>query len=119
MRSSLADKGRRLVDILDAQRTDPESSWENISLYPAELLADRFINEDLERYRKDLAKFLRDRGSLMKMNSKRLTISSRHQQNMTPDYKKSCGNKLWRFYTEYLKVQPQIAAETEISSNIW
>jgi hypothetical protein len=35
------------------------------------------------------------------------------QQNRSPEYKRSCGNKLWRFYTEDLGMQPQIAAETE------
>jgi len=35
------------------------------------------------------------------------------QQNKSPEYKRSCGNKLWRFYTEYLDVHPNIAAETE------
>ncbi len=35
------------------------------------------------------------------------------QQDRTLEYKRSCGNKLWRFYTEYLEVQPQIAAEIE------
>ena len=35
------------------------------------------------------------------------------QQNPSPEYKRSCGNKLWRFYTEYLGVRPDIAAEDE------
>ncbi|HYB04190.1 MAG TPA: hypothetical protein VED17_07000 [Nitrososphaerales archaeon] len=35
------------------------------------------------------------------------------QQNKSPKYKESCGKKLWRFYTEYLDVTPQIPAETE------
>ena len=77
-------------------------------------MADRFITEDLERYRKDLSKFLRDpkffdEDELEEVDDFIRTI----QQNKTPEYKRSCGNKLWRFYDEYLKVQPQIAAETE------
>ncbi|HQE49072.1 MAG TPA: hypothetical protein PKV93_06945 [Fervidobacterium sp.] len=112
----LADKGRRLVEyILDAAKEQIQIELgKNISLYPAELLADRFINEDLERYRKDLAKFLRDPRFFDEDEFEEVDDFIRDiQQNMTPDYKKSCGNKLWRFYTEYLKVQPQIAAETE------
>ena len=35
------------------------------------------------------------------------------RENKTPEYKKSCGDKLWRFYHEYLGVRPEIAAETE------
>ena len=112
----LSDKGRRLVEyILDAAKEQIQIELgKNISLYPAELLADRFINEDLERYRKDLAKFLRDPRFFDEDEFEEVDDFIRDiQQNMTPDYKKSCGNKLWRFYTEYLKVQPQIAAETE------
>jgi hypothetical protein len=58
----LADKGRRLAEyILDAAKEQILGELgKNISLYPVELLADRFITEDLERYRKDLSKFLRD-----------------------------------------------------------
>jgi len=112
----LTDKGRRLSEyILDAAKEQIQVELgKNISLYPVELLADRFINEDLERYRKDLAKFLRDpkffdEDEFEEVDDFLRTI----QQNKTPEYKRSCGNKLWRFYTEYLKVQPQIAAETE------
>jgi hypothetical protein len=112
----LTDKGRRLSEyILDAAKEQIQVELgKNISLYPVELLADRFINEDLERFRKDLAKFLRDPkffddDEFEEVDDFLRTI----QQNKTPEYKRSCGNKLWRFYTEYLKVQPQIAAEAE------
>ncbi|WP_279115692.1 hypothetical protein [Dehalococcoides mccartyi] len=112
----LNDKGRRLSEyILDAAKEQIQIELgKNISLYPVELLADRFITEDMERYRKDLAKFLRDpkyfdEDEFIDVDEFIRTI----QQNKTPEYKRSCGNKLWRFYTEYLKVQPQIAAETE------
>jgi len=112
----LTDKGRRLSEyILDAAKEQIQVELgKNISLYPVELLADRFITEDMERYRKDLAKFLRDpkffdEDEFEEVDDFLRTI----QQNKTPEYKRSCGNKLWRFYTEYLKVHPQIAAETE------
>ena len=112
----LNDKGRRLSEyILDAAKDQIQIELgKNISLYPVELLADRFITEDMERYRKDLGKFLRDpkffdEDEFLEVDDFIRTI----QQNKTPEYKRSCGNRLWRFYTEYLKVQPQIAAETE------
>lgn len=112
----LSDKGRRLAEyILDAAKEQIQVELgKNLSLYPVELLADRFISEDMERYRKDLAKFLRDpryfdEDEFVEADDFIRTI----QQNKTPEYKRSCGNKLWRFYTEYLKVHPQIAAETE------
>ncbi len=112
----LADKGRRLAEyILDAAKEQIlVELGKNISLYPVELLADRFITEDLERYRKDLSKFLRDPKFFDEDEFENVDDFIRTiQQNKTPEYKRSCGNKLWRFYDEYLKVQPQIAAETE------
>ena len=112
----LTDKGRRLAEyILDAAKEQIQVELgKNISLFPVELLADRFISEDLERYRKDLAKFLRDPTYFDDDEFEELDDFIRTiQQDKTPEYKRSCGNKLWRFYTEYLKVQPQIAAETE------
>jgi hypothetical protein len=112
----LSDKGRRLSEyILDAAKEQIQIELgKNISMYPVELLADRFIGEDLERYRKDLAKFLRDPKFFDEDEFEEVDDFIRTiQQNKTPEYKRSCGNKLWRFYTDYLKVQPQIAAETE------
>lgn len=112
----LTDKGQRLSEyILDAVKEQLEVELgKNISLYPAELLADRFISEDLDRYRTDLKKFLRDPRFFEEDEMEDATAFIRDiQQNKTPEYKRSCGNKLWRFYTEYLKVQPHIAAETE------
>ena len=110
------DKGQRLTEyILDAAKEQIEAELgKNLSLYPVELLADRFISEDLDRYRADLAKFLRDprffdEDEFEDVNSFIQDI----QQNLSPEYKRSCGNKLWRFYTEYLKVKPDIPAETE------
>ena len=112
----LADKGRRLTEyILDAAKEQLEiETGRNISLYPAELLADRFIQDDLERYRGELRKFLRDPRFFAEDEFEDVDGFLRDiQQNKSPEYKRSCGNKLWRFYTEYLKVQPQIAAEPE------
>jgi hypothetical protein len=113
----LNDKGRPLAEyILEAVKEQIfVELGKNVSLYPVELLADRFINtKDMERYRKDLGKFLRDPGFFDEDEFEDVDDFLRTiQQNMTPEYKRSCGNKLWRFYTEYLKVQPQIAAETE------
>jgi hypothetical protein len=107
---------RRLTEyILDAAKEQLEiETGRNISLYPAELLADRFIQEDMERYRGELRKFLRDPRFFSEDEFEDVDAFLRDiQQNKSPEYKRSCGNKLWRFYTEYLKVQPQIAAESE------
>ena len=112
----LTDRGQRLSEyILDAAKEQIQAELgKNLSLYPTELLADRFINEDLDRYRNDLRKFLRDPRFFEEDEFEEVDNFLKDiQDNKAPEYKRSCGNKLWRFYTEYLKVQPQIAAETE------
>ncbi len=112
----LTDKGQRLSEyILDAAKEQLQiETGKNLSLYPSELLADRFLSEDLDRYRKDLAKFLRDPNFFEEDEFEEVNDFIRDiQQNKSPEYKLSCGNKLWKFYDEYLKVHPHIAAETE------
>ncbi len=110
------DKGKRLSEyILDAVKEQLQLELgKNLSLYPVELLADRFLTEDLDRYRKDLKKFLKNPKYFSEDEFEDADNFIRDiQDNKSPDYKMSCGNKLWRFYTEFLKVQPQIPAETE------
>lgn len=112
----LADTGQKLTEyILDAAREQLEvETGKNLSLYPAEILADRFISKDLDRYRADLKKFLKDPHYFAEDEFEDVDKFIHDiQTNKTPDYKKSCGNRLWRFYTEYLEVKPDIAAETE------
>ena len=112
-----SDKGRRLTEyIVDAAKEQLQTEiGKNLSLYPAELLADRFINEDVDRYRVDLKKFLRDPRFFEEDEFEDANDFIREiQENKTPEYKRSCGNKLWRFYTEYLKVQPHIPEESEL-----
>jgi len=112
----LTDKGQRLSEyILDAANEQIQVELgKNLSLYPTELLADRFISEDIDRYRADLRKFLRDPRFFEEDEFEDVDSFLKDiQDNKSPEYKRSCGNKLWRFYDEYLKVKPNIAAETE------
>jgi hypothetical protein len=112
----VTDKGQRLSEyILTAVKDQLQVELgKNVSLYPTELLADRFIKQDLDRYRNDLKKFLRNSQYFDEDEFEDVDDFIRDiQQNKSPEYKLSCGTKLWRFYTEYLKVRPDIAAETE------
>jgi len=112
----VSEKGQRLSQyILDAAKDQLQIELgKNLSLYPVEILADRFISQDLERYRKDLKKFLQDPKYFEEDEFEEIEDFIRDiQQDKTPEYKRSCGNKLWRFYNDYLGVQPHIAAETE------
>ena len=110
------DIGRKLSEyIIDAAKEQLQKELgKNVSLYPVEMLADRFIAEDADRYRTDLRKFLRDPKFFDEDEFEDVDEFLRDiQENKSPEYKRSCGNKLWRFYTEYLKVQPRIDAELE------
>lgn len=112
----LNDKGKRLSEyILESIKEQLLiETGKNLSLYPAEVLADRFLGQDLERYRKDLKKFLKDPNYFAEDEYEDAEEFIKSiQQNKSPEYKRSAGNKLWRFYNEYLKVQPQVPAETE------
>ena len=112
----VSEKGQRLSEyILDAAKDQLQIELgKNVSLYPVEILADRFISQDLERYRKDLKKFLRDPKYFEEDEFEDLEDFIRDiQQDKTPEYKRSCGNKLWRFYDEYLGVKPHIPSENE------
>jgi hypothetical protein len=109
-------EGKRLVEyILDAAKEQIQKELgKNISLYPVELLADRFIKEDLDRYRTDLKKFLRNPDYWAEDEFIDIDDFIRDiQENRSPEYKRSCGDKLWRFYTDFLKVRPDIPAESE------
>jgi hypothetical protein len=112
----LSDKGKRLSEyILESIKEQLLiETGKNLSLYPAEILADRFLKEDIDRYRKDLKKFLKDPNYFAEdaFEDAEEFIKS-IQQNKSPGYKRNAGDKLWRFYDEYLKVQPQVPAETE------
>ena len=102
----LTEKGQRLSEyIIDAAKEQLQVELgKNISLYPVELLADRFLSQDLDRYRKDLKKFLKDPKFFEEDEFEDIDDFVRDiQQDKTPEYKRSCGNKLWRFYTEYLE----------------
>lgn len=112
------NRGRRLVDyILEAASEQIKLEiGRNLSIYPAELLADRFLAQDLDRFGRDFRKFLKDPAYFTQDEINRHDFNefvAQIQDNRSPEYKRSIGNKLWRFYTEYLHVQPQIPAETE------
>lgn len=107
---------QRLVNyILDAAREQLILELgKNISLYPVEILADRFMTQDYPRYREDLKKFLKDRRYFEEDEIEDVDDFIRElQSNKAPEYKRSCGNKLWRFYDDYLKMRPHLETETE------
>ncbi len=105
--------GGRLVDIIlrSAKEQLQKELGKNISLYPAELLAERFLHGDLERYRMDLGKFLRDPRFFAEDEQEDLEQFLKKLQD--PSYKEACGNKLWRFYDEYLRVLPILDSDLE------
>ena len=112
----VSDTGRSMTEyILDA--VGEQFLAENdrtISLYPEEMLADRFEKEDFERYKKDLAKYLKDPNFFDEEEQEDLDkFLADLRSTRKAALRRDCGDRLWRFYTEYLKVSPRMPAETE------
>ncbi|QQS46113.1 MAG: hypothetical protein IPM66_19690 [Acidobacteriota bacterium] len=111
----VTDTGRKLTEyILDAvQEQYMAENGKPISVYPVEVLADRF-EQDIERYRKDLAKFLKDPGYFDEEEQKPIDEFLNDLRNSKSQMiRRDCGQKLWRFYTEYLQVTPKLPGESE------
>ncbi|OWK45511.1 hypothetical protein [Fimbriiglobus ruber] len=111
----VTDTGRKLTEyILDAVQDQYHAeNGKTISVYPVEVLADRF-EQDIDRYRKDLGKFLKDPKFFDEEEQEDLDkflydLRSTKSQTVRRD----CGQKLWRFYTEYLQVTPKLPGESE------
>jgi hypothetical protein len=108
--------GKSLVEyILKAAKEQIQvETGKNLSLYPAELLVDRFLEKDVDRYRHDLKKFLSDPRFFHEKQFEDVDDFLRDmRENKSPEFKRSCGNKLWQFYSDYLQVTPDLAAESE------
>jgi len=111
----VSDTGRSMTEyILDAVHDQYEKeNGKSISLYPVEMLADRFEQKDFDRYQKDLKKFLSDPRFFDEEEQEELDSFLDDLRNGTAAQRRDCGNKLWRFYTGYLETTPKIPAETE------
>lgn len=109
------DAGRSMTEyILDAVHSQYQlENGKPISLYPVEMLADRFEGEDFDRYQKDLKKYLKDPKYFDEEEQVELDTFLEELRNGTAAQRKDCGDRLWRFYREYLKITPDIPAETE------
>ena len=86
----------------------------SLPLYPEEILAERFLSQDVERYSKDLQKFLQDPAYFDEEG--RMTLEeflSALQNNQDPGIQRDLGQKLWDFYDRYLKIRPKIETDVE------
>ena len=111
------DSGKPLVNyVLDAVAEQfYVETGRSLPLYPVELLADRFLNRgDLERYRRDLSAYLQDPHYFDPEEQEDISeFITGLQDTSDPATRRDCGQRLWRFYTEYLQVRPEIAMGTE------
>ncbi len=86
----------------------------SLPLYPTEILAERFLQHDLERYSHDLDKFLQDPKYYDEESRETLEdFLADLQTNRDPGVLRDCGQRLWDFYRLYLKVTPDIPVDTE------
>jgi hypothetical protein len=87
----------------------------SLPFYPTEILAERFLNTgDFERYRKDLARFLKDPAYFDDEEQEEIGAFLDDLQNSTdPGVRRDCGQRLWDFYERYLQIRPQIPIESE------
>lgn len=111
----VTDTGRKMTEyILDAVQDQYHAeNGKPISVYPVEVLADRFESE-LDLYHKPLAKFLKDPRFFDEEGQEdveRFIDDLRNSKN--PKTRQDCGQKLWRFYKEYLRTTPDIPLEAE------
>lgn len=85
-----------------------------LPLYPTEILAERFLGQDLERYSNDLEKYLKDPKIFDEEERESLSEFITDLQDKTnPKVQQDRGNKLWNFYVNYLKVKPTIPLDSE------
>ena len=86
----------------------------SLPLYPEEILAERFLSQDLERYSKDLQKYLQDPAYFDEENRMRLEeFLDALQNNQDPGIQRDLGQKLWDFYDRYLQIRPKIETDVE------
>jgi len=86
----------------------------SLPLYPTEILAERFLKQDLERNSRDLARFLKDPKFFDEEKQETLEeFLEDLQNNPDPGVQRDCGQRLWDFYDSYLQSRPKIPIETE------
>lgn len=110
------DSQAQLVEyILDAiQEQYRIENGRPISLYPVEILADRFLRDDLDLYRDKLEKFLSDPRFFDENEQETLDEFLEGLQDETnPGVRQDCGKLLWWFYEDCLKTRPLIQKESE------
>lgn len=113
----IRDSHKSLTEyVLDAVADQfARQTGQSLPLYPTEILAERFLNTaDFERYRRDLAKFLRDPNFFDEEEQEDINdFLDDLQNNPDPGIQRDCGQRLWDFYEKYLQTRPQIPMETE------
>lgn len=86
-----------------------------LPFYPEEMLAERFIQHDLNRYQADLARYLKTPGLYHDGREVPLGDFIEDLQNTRdPKVRQDSGRILWNFYREFLKVTPDIPTDSEV-----
>lgn len=86
----------------------------SLPIYPAQILAKRFLDNDLVRYKDDLRSYLADPKYFDDEEQEDINEFLEDLANtQDPEIQRDCGQKLWNFYKDYLGVIPNIPMDAE------
>lgn len=86
----------------------------SLPIYPTQILAKRFMENDFDRYKNDLKVYLSNPKYFDDEEQEDLNDFIEDLNNSEdPSIQRDCGQKLWNFYKDYLEITPNIPIESE------
>jgi hypothetical protein len=86
----------------------------SLPIYPTQILAKRFMESDFDRYKNDLKSYLSNPKYFDDEEQEDLEdFISDLNNSEDPSLQRDCGQKLWNFYKDFLKMTPDIPIESE------
>ncbi len=111
----VTDTGRKMTEYILETIQDQyySENGKSLSVYPVEVLAERFQSE-IDVYYKPLAKFLKNPKYFDEEEQEDIDKFLNDLRNSkNPSVRRDCGKKLWKFYREDRKTTPDIPLEAE------
>ncbi|MAT45421.1 MAG: hypothetical protein CL609_24095 [Anaerolineaceae bacterium] len=86
----------------------------SLPIYPTQILAKRFLEQDYARYKDDLKAYLANPKYFDEEEQEDLSdFINDLSSSDDPSIQRDCGQKLWNFYKDYLEITPNIPVESE------